>query len=265
MRVDIRWRIIMPCTFELENELRAAGSRWIAGVDEVGRGSLAGPVFAAAVILPEGFFHPTLDDSKQLLPVQREEIYAELRADGRILIAFASASVTEIDRINILRASHLAMKRALRGLPCKPDCVLVDGLPIRRFGYKHRAVVDGDTLSFSIAAASVVAKVERDRLMVRLARRHRRYGFDNHKGYSTREHIEALHRHGPCRHHRRTFEPVAASVFSFKFPTIAESIDSDVPAALAPESTLSNPLPLPANIARSRDTAYGAVETPRPT
>jgi ribonuclease HII len=234
----------MPCTLELETELRTAGARVIAGVDEVGRGSLAGPVFAAAVILPDGFFHPTLNDSKQLVPEEREEIYAELRADVRVMIAFASASVAEIDRINILRASHLAMKRALRALPCEPDRVLVDGLPIRRFGYQHRAVIDGDALSFSIAAASIVAKVERDRIMMTLGARYRRYGFENHKGYGTPEHIEALHRHGPCRHHRMTFEPVAQSAFSFKFKEITMPPPSVTAAPAAPAPQPAHPVPV---------------------
>jgi ribonuclease HII len=207
----------MPCTLEFEDELRRAGACVVAGVDETGRGSLAGPVFAAAVVLPEAYFHATLNDSKQLLPEEREAIYAELQGDDRVVMSFAWASVAEIDRLNILRASHLAMKRALHGLPLRPDGVLVDGLPIRRFGFAHRALVDGDTLSFSIAAASVVAKVERDRLMTRLARRFPAYGFDRHKGYGTPEHLEALHRHGICKHHRLSFEPVAQRTFGFEF------------------------------------------------
>jgi ribonuclease HII len=228
----------MRCTLEFEYQLRCSGARVVAGVDEAGRGSLAGPVFAAAVVLPEDFSHQTLNDSKQLRPSEREAIYAELRADGRIIISFAWASVAEIDRINILRASHLAMKRALRGLAVQPDGILVDGLPIRRFGFPHRALVDGDALSFSIAAASVVAKVERDRLMTRLAERFPAYGFDRHKGYGTPEHIEALHRHGICRHHRLTFEPVAQRTFGFEFAAVpaAGGISDGAPVTSAPIS-----------------------------
>ncbi|MGI8604982.1 MAG: ribonuclease HII [Verrucomicrobiales bacterium] len=206
----------MPCHLEFEIELRAKGARTVAGVDETGRGCLAGPVYAAAVILPDQFSHATLNDSKQLTPEEREEIYAELRGDGRILISCCWASVEEIERLNILRASHLAMKRALRGLPCRPEGILIDGLPIKRFGYRHRSIIDGDAISFSIAAASVVAKVERDRHMLELAKKFPRYGFERNKGYGTPGHKRALRRHGPCSLHRMTFGPVTELLMNLR-------------------------------------------------
>jgi ribonuclease HII len=187
----------------------------VAGVDEVGRGPLAGPVTAAAVVLPPDFDHPLLNDSKVLSEPQREAIYAELIADGRLLTSCASASVEEIDRLNILRASHLAMERAVQGLARRPDICIIDGLPVPRFPWRHEAVVNGDGLSFSIAAASVIAKVERDRLMRTLHDAFPQYGFDTNKGYATPFHLEKLRQYGPCPLHRRSFEPVAQLTLDF--------------------------------------------------
>lgn len=205
----------MPCSLELENHYRAQGLRFIAGVDEAGRGPLAGPVRAAAVILPDEFTHAVLNDSKQLSPQQRESIYEELRDDGRILIGSAEATVEEIDRLNILRATHLAMERAVRSLSQVPDLVLIDGKPVPRFPFTSHAVVKGDTLSLSIAAASVIAKVERDRLMGEYAARWPNYGFEQHKGYGTKQHLDAIARHGPCAIHRKSFAPIAQREFDF--------------------------------------------------
>jgi ribonuclease HII len=195
----------------LENEyrLRAAGHGMIAGIDEAGRGPLAGPVMAAAVILPEDFFHAVLNDSKQLTEKQRETVYLELRADIRLHISCASATVEEIERLNILRASHLAMERAVRGLPRAPDVCLIDGLPVPRFPWPHEGLVSGDALSFSIAAASIIAKVERDQFMRAMDIEYPQYGFASHKGYGTPQHLERLKEHGPCPLHRRTFQPIA--------------------------------------------------------
>jgi len=198
----------MP-TLENEYRLRAAGHLFVAGIDEAGRGPLAGPVMAAAVILPVEFTHEVLNDSKQLSEKQREEIYVELRADGRLLISCASARVEEIERLNILRASHLAMERAVRGLAQAPDVCLIDGLPVPRFPWRHEGVVGGDALSFSIAAASIIAKVERDRYMRAAHEEYPHYGFASHKGYGTALHLERLKEHGPCPLHRRTFQPIA--------------------------------------------------------
>jgi ribonuclease HII len=199
----------MACDFSRERALRARGFLLVAGVDEAGRGPLAGPVVAAAVILPEDFALDGLTDSKKVSAPKREKIYAILTATAEILWAVAEASVEEIDRLNILRATHLAMARAIQGLPSKPDHALVDGLPVRGLPVEHTAVVEGDTLSLSIAAASIIAKVTRDRLMVELDTRFPQYGFARHKGYGVREHLEALRNHGPCPAHRRTFAPVA--------------------------------------------------------
>ncbi len=198
----------MP-TLEIESRLRATGHAQVAGLDEAGRGPLAGPVMAAVVILPADFAHAALNDSKQLTQRQRENIYAELKADARLLISCASASVEEIERLNILRASHLAMERAVRGLPQEPDICIIDGLPVPRFPWRHEGVVKGDGLSLSIAAASVIAKVERDQFMLAADAEYPQYGFAAHKGYGTPLHFARLKIHGPCPLHRRTFQPVA--------------------------------------------------------
>ncbi len=198
----------MP-TLEIETRLRAAGHPCVAGIDEAGRGPLAGPVLAAAVILPPDFTHGELNDSKQLSEKQRGKLYAELRADDRLLISWASASEEEIYRLNILRASHLAMERAVSGLPGIPDFCIIDGLPVPRFPWKHEGVVKGDGLSLSIAAASIIAKVERDRIMLAADAEYPQYGFAAHKGYGTPLHLSRLREHGPCPLHRRSFQPVA--------------------------------------------------------
>jgi ribonuclease HII len=170
---------------------------------------------AAAVILPQDFSHPILNDSKQLTEKQRRQIYDELRADVRISIACASASVEEIGRLNILRATHVAMARAVAMLSPEPDFALIDGLPVPGFPIPSRGIVSGDATSFSIAAASVIAKVERDRLMIEYAAQWPEYGFDSHKGYGTKQHLEALAKHGPCPIHRATFQPIAQLTFDF--------------------------------------------------
>ncbi len=195
----------MP-TFHLET---AHGGR-VAGVDEVGRGPLAGPVMAAAVVFPRGVprrLRPLLNDSKALTAGQRELAYAALRRSGAE-VALGAASVAEISRINILRAALLAMSRAVARLPAPPDLVLVDGNQPPLLTCPVRCVVGGDAACFSIAAASIVAKVVRDRTMARLARRFPHYGWDTNAGYATPPHRAALLQHGPCRHHRPTFGSV---------------------------------------------------------
>lgn len=190
-----------------ENQLRSAGCVRIAGVDEAGRGPLAGPVVAAAVILPHGFFTRGLDDSKVLTPGQRDRWFARLT--GVVEHGIGLATVEEIDRLNILRANHLAMQRAVAALPGPvPDHVLVDGRPIGDVGFPYTALVDGDARSVSIAAASIVAKVTRDRIMGELEDQFPGYGFAQHKGYYTTEHVHALRQLGPCPAHRRSFAPV---------------------------------------------------------
>ncbi|HEY3899834.1 MAG TPA: ribonuclease HII [Chthoniobacter sp.] len=205
----------MPCGLKHERALRARGFVLIAGIDEAGRGPLAGPVVAAAVILPERFRHKTLNDSKQLTGLQRERTYADLIGNADVRWAAAAVEVEEIDRINILRASHEAMRRAVALLSVMPDHVLIDGLPVHPFPIVQTALVGGDALSFSIAAASVIAKVTRDRIMVEMDARHPEYGFAQHKGYGTELHLAKLRAHGPCAIHRRSFTPVQQTEFRF--------------------------------------------------
>jgi ribonuclease HII len=205
-----------------EQEAWAQGARRLAGVDEAGRGPLAGPVVAAAVVFDRGFLEAEanhalqgLTDSKKLPATRREFFFARLTENPRVEIGIGLASVEEIDRLNILRATHLAMARALGALVPPPDLALVDGLPAKGLPVPHRAIVGGDGASLSIAAASIVAKVTRDRLMVDLAADYSGYGFDRHKGYGTAAHLEALQRLGPCPAHRTSFAPVAQLVLEF--------------------------------------------------
>lgn len=207
------------CGFRHERKLRALGISTIAGIDEAGRGALAGPVVAAAVILPEKFRHRRLNDSKQLLPERREEIYEELIRNETIVWAVGIIDSVEIDAINILRASHKAMRVAISGLSLQPDHVLIDGLPVFPFPLPQTAIIDGDCYSLSIAAASVIAKVTRDTIMRDFCARFPEYCFSQHKGYGTELHLIKLHEHGPCPIHRRSFEPVAQPVFDFAAPT----------------------------------------------
>ncbi|MEO5913520.1 MAG: ribonuclease HII [Luteolibacter sp.] len=193
----------------LETALQARGFLKIAGIDEAGRGPLAGPVAAAAVILPRGFTCDGLDDSKKISARKRESLYLTLTSDTRILWAVATADREEIDRLNILRATHLAMRRAAEGLSISPDHCLIDGLPVKNFPLPHDGIVKGDGLSLSIAAASIIAKVTRDRIMLAIDREFPQFGFAKHQGYGTKAHLEALRNHGPCCHHRRSFQPVA--------------------------------------------------------
>jgi ribonuclease HII len=205
----------MPCGLRHERKLREAGCVLIAGIDEAGRGPLAGPVVAAAVILPVRFRHKVLDDSKKLSAQKREGLYVELTASTEIRWSVAVVEHEEIDRINILRATHEAMRRAVAALTTAPDHVLIDGLPVRPFPVPQTALVGGDALSFSIAAASVIAKVTRDRIMVEMDQRHPGYEFAQHKGYGTELHLAKLKQHGPCPIHRRSFLPVQQAEFPF--------------------------------------------------
>ncbi|HTR19223.1 MAG TPA: ribonuclease HII [Gemmatimonadales bacterium] len=196
-------------TFERETALWNAGRTVVAGVDEAGRGPLAGPVVAAAVVFPAGMKAIRgLRDSKLLPPVVRERLAAVVRTRA-LAWAVAAASVHEIDRMNIRRATILAMRRAVDRLGLPVHEVLVDGLPVPEIGLAHVAIVDGDAHCQSIAAASVLAKTVRDRLMRLLAGRHPAYAWEENKGYATPWHLEALTQYGPCAHHRQSFEPVA--------------------------------------------------------
>ena len=199
----------MRCTLKHENALRKTGLQVVAGIDEAGRGPLAGPVVAAAVILPERFRHAVVDDSKKLTEEEREEIYAALTDRADVCWAVAVVEHVEVDRINILRASHEAMRRAVQALATTPEHALIDGLPVRPFPVPHTAIIKGDGRSKSIAAASILAKVTRDRIMVRMDAEYPSYGFAQHKGYATELHLERLKIHGPCPIHRRSFLPVA--------------------------------------------------------
>ncbi|MFQ5538682.1 MAG: ribonuclease HII [Gemmatimonadota bacterium] len=189
----------------LEYERRFWGrGLWVAGVDEAGRGPLAGPVVAAAVILPTGMLVTGADDSKRLSPEVREDLFYTIQ-DAAEWVGVGAASAREIDRLNILNATTLAMKRALEGVKGDAVAVVVDGNPVRGLGVTHEAVVGGDGRVHSIACASIVAKVVRDRLMMRLAARYPEYGWERNMGYGTPEHLEALRRLGPTPHHRVTF------------------------------------------------------------
>ena len=197
----------------------------VAGVDEVGRGPLAGPVVAAAVVFPHGVapgLAMMLDDSKKLSGEQREGAYAALLASGSAEIGVGAASVTEISRINILRASLLAMARAVSRLPVTPDMVLVDGNQAPKLACPVRCVIGGDAISLSIAAASIVAKVVRDRAMTRLAARIPVYDWHSNVGYGTAAHRAAITVHGPSRHHRPTFGAVRLHLASVELAVAGE-------------------------------------------
>ena len=190
--------------WEIENSLHAEGYRVICGVDEAGRGPLAGPVCAAAVILPEGLEIPGLNDSKKLTDKKRRELFPVIKEQA-VAHGIAFASCEEIDEMNILQATYLAMERAMAQLAVKPDIAMIDGNRAKDFGLPVRTVVKGDSLSANIAAASVLAKVTRDDLMVELAAQYPEYGFEVHKGYGTKVHYEALRTHGASPVHRMTF------------------------------------------------------------
>jgi ribonuclease HII len=197
-----------------ECECWQQGVRFLAGVDEAGRGPLAGPVVAAAVILPQVWQHGEFDerlrdlnDSKQLTEAQREEFFAVLTSLSEIRHAIAIVDAVTIDRINILQATHRAMNEALAKLRPQPQHVLVDGNPVKTMSFPQTAIVKGDSLSYSIAAASVLAKVTRDRMMLDYDKQFPGYGFAEHKGYGTPQHLAAIAELGACPIHRRTFAP----------------------------------------------------------
>lgn len=195
--------------FRYEERHWSSGVEIVAGIDEAGRGPLAGPVVAAAVVLPAGFVPGELNDSKKLSKKRREKLYEEIMSAPDVQKSVGIVEAEEIDELNILRATHRAMEKAVRGLPVVPGICLIDGLPVRHFPFPQEAIVKGDAKSVSISAASIVAKVTRDRIMEELAKQYPQYGFDRHSGYGTREHLEALKKYGPCPIHRRSFAPVA--------------------------------------------------------
>ena len=187
-----------------ENEARNNGYQIICGVDEAGRGPLAGPVFAAAVVLPPNLMIDGLNDSKKLSEKKREILYDEIKSLA-VACNVAFATEREIDEINILNATFLAMKRAVAGLNLQPDVVLVDGNRSPDLNVPTQTIVKGDSLSASIAAASILAKVERDRLMKNLSKKYPEYNFEKHKGYGTKMHIDLINKYGPCEIHRKSF------------------------------------------------------------
>lgn len=225
VRLPLNEPILRP-TFRRERRALNQGIFPVAGCDEAGRGPIAGPVVAAAVILDPSRIPRGLNDSKKLDAAERERLYEKICASAQVAVAFGS--VERVDRDNILRASLWALARAVKALAVRPQLVFVDGNNRIDCGCDCQAVVSGDALVASIAAASIVAKVTRDRLMKRLALAHPGYGFERHMGYSVPEHFEALARLGPTIHHRRSFAPVAA-----KLAALA-SVSDEVVADLLP-------------------------------
>jgi ribonuclease HII len=203
-----------PCGWTLEEAARRRGALRIAGVDEVGRGPLFGPVVAAAVILAPGFRFDGLTDSKKLTAKKRNELDVEIRANA-VCWAIAEVDAETIDRINIRQASLMAMRRAVGQLAHSPDFLLIDGRDVIDSECRQQAVIHGDAISFSIAAASVLAKVYRDRLLVELDREYPGYGLAQHKGYGCPAHLDALQRLGPTPLHRKSFHPVAQALLCF--------------------------------------------------
>ena len=189
----------------IEKSLRAAGAVHVAGVDEVGRGPLAGPVVVCAIVMPFGERAiGGVTDSKALLPAERERLAARI-LEKATAVRLAASSVAAIAHHNIYQATARAMARAIAGLPVRPDHILVDGKPIKTLGVEHQAVVNGDAICYSIACASIVAKVTRDRLMQRLAARHPVYAWESNAGYGTPAHLAALRTYGLTAHHRLSF------------------------------------------------------------
>ena len=205
----------MGPTEEFERAARRCGYRRIAGIDEAGRGPLAGPVVAAAVVLPTRCRFPGVDDSKQLSEGERNRLYAAI-LEQAVGVGIGSADVGEIDRLNILEATRLAMRRAITQLAPPPDHLLIDAVSLPGSRISARPIIKGDDLSISIAAASIVAKVTRDRLMAQYHEMFPEYDFLSHKGYGTAGHLQRLARHGPCSIHRRTFTPVREAIIAAK-------------------------------------------------
>lgn len=195
----------MDLTFE--KKLQSSKFRHIAGIDEAGRGPLAGPVVAAAVILPADFDTSGLKDSKQLKAIGRELLYKKIVQEA-LAYSITKVSHKVVDKLNILRATKLAMKRAVKSLKIKPDFLFIDGMNFNYPGVPQQAIIKGDSKVASIAAASILAKVTRDRKMLAYAKKYPAYGFADHFGYGTKKHLVALKKHGPCPIHRLSFEPV---------------------------------------------------------
>ena len=194
---------------DFENQLLSEGYRAVAGIDEAGRGPLAGPVVAASCILPTKSSIPSLNDSKKLSPNQRETLFNMLKDTPGVFFGIGIASAKEIDEINILQATFLAMQRAVSAMKIPPDYLLIDGNKAPSFSIPFKTVIGGDGLIPSIAAASILAKVTRDLLMCKIDEKWPEYGFLKHKGYGTKSHFEAIEKWGPCQEHRKTFKPIS--------------------------------------------------------
>jgi len=223
----------------IERDLRTQHGPLIAGMDEVGRGPLAGPVVACAVVMPpERRAMPGINDSKQLTAKKREMLVGKILANA-VAVGIGAASVREIDRLNILQASVLAMRRALRRLPVVPNHIVVDGRSVRTYDFVHTAVIHGDARCYSIACASIVAKITRDRVMRALASRYPVYHWEDNVGYSTAWHLRGIAEHGITPHHRRSFLPVRqlSLDFSVSADDGPEVLDADALAKLIAEAT----------------------------
>src|SRR5450759_4454771 len=208
----------------IESDLRIEEGPLLAGVDEVGRGPIAGPVVACAVIMPaEARAIAGVDDSKRLTPAPRGRLAVKIR-ERAVAFSLGAASVREIDRINIYQASVLAMRRALNRLEVRPDHVVIDGRPMRTLSIPHTAVVHGDARCFSIACASIIAKVTRDLLMTRLGMRYPQYIWDHNAGYTTREHVAGLTSHGITPHHRRSFCRISDLLLELERRTVLQDL-----------------------------------------
>lgn len=206
-------RARIDALYAYEYAARDEGARYVAGVDEAGRGPLAGPVVVAAAILPFGLFLPGLNDSKKISPKKRELLYDEILAKA-VAVRVAAIDAATIDRVNIYQATMNGMYEAILGLDPRPDKVLIDAVELAKLPMPSLSIIKGDAKSASIAAASIVAKVTRDRMMLQYDVEYPQYGFAQHKGYGTAQHIEALEAYGPCPIHRKSFEPVRSMVES---------------------------------------------------
>lgn len=207
---NLRERERIALLYEYERQVAFEGYRLVAGVDEAGRGPLAGPVMVAAAILPLDCYLPGLNDSKKLTPVQREKLYHEIK-NVAVAVSRSIITVETIDRVNIYQATIKGMYCAISELAPAPQAVLIDAVPLPNLFIPSKSIVGGDQVSASIAAASIIAKVERDHLMDELDDQYPMYGFKRHKGYGTQEHMEALAKYGPCPQHRQSFAPVRAA------------------------------------------------------
>jgi len=204
--------------FSFDKEFYDKGLVSVAGVDEAGRGPLAGPVAAAAVILPKDADIPHLNDSKQLTPKRRDELF-EIIKQKALAYSISTVDNNKIDEINILQATFIAMGNSVSGLKLRPDLCLIDGNhKVPKLAFDQQAIVDGDAKSAAIAAASILAKVTRDRLMLEYAKQYPVYGFEKHKGYGTKMHMEALKKYGACPIHRRSFAPVREVTDNYELP-----------------------------------------------